>query len=205
MTKRQPFANDFWFSPWTSQTMLWVALAFVMMSILQYPFVFFFDTILTRIGFLYVYFWALPQALVLYFIIFKFRVRWSSTLLMGLLGIVGAPVDYYFEWVVQKNLLSPVHAFLYIPLYFLVGLSADVSLILLRPEKRPLRATLISSCIFTLTVLATTIFATFLFYPMPTTLQGTWLGYGVFLIPYSLITGAIGGYIGYSVARDANN
>jgi hypothetical protein len=205
MTKRQPIVNDSWFSSWTRQTMLWVALAFVMMSILQYPFVSFFDTILTRIGFLYIYFWALPQAIVIYFIAFKFRVRWSSTLLLGLLGILGAPIDYYFEWVVQKNLLSPIHAFLYIPLYFLVGLSADVSLVLLRPERQPRKAALVSSCIFTLAVLVTTIFATFLFYPMPVKLQGTWLDYAGFLIPYSLITGVIGGYIGYSMARDTTH
>jgi hypothetical protein len=204
MAQRQLLMKDTWFSPWTRQTILWIALAFVVMSILEFPFVFFFDTVLTRVGFLYVYMWTLPQSLILYLIAFRLKARWTSTVLVGLMGIIGAPVDYYFEWVVQQNLLSPVYAFLYIPLYFLAGLSADVSLMLLHPEERPLRAALASSCIFTIVVLATTILATFLFYPVPRTLQGTWIGYGDFLVPYSLITGTIGGYLGFSIAGDMN-
>ena len=98
------------------------------MSILGFPFVFFFDTLLTRIGFLYVYMWTLPQALILYLIAFKLKARWTSTVPVGLMGIIGAPIDYYFEWVVQQNLLSPVYAFLYIPLYFLTSISLQVSL-----------------------------------------------------------------------------
>jgi hypothetical protein len=203
MEQRQ-LLKDAWFSPWTRQTVLWVALAFAVMVILEFPFVFFFDTMLTHIGFLYVYMWALPQALILYFVAFSLKARWTSTVLVGLMGIIGAPVDYYFEWVVQQNLLSPVYAFLYIPLYFLAGFSADVCLMLLHPGERPLRAALISSCIFTAVVLFTTILATFLFYPAPKTLQGTWLGYGGFLVPYSLIAGTIGGYVGFSIARDMN-
>jgi len=203
MEQRQ-LLNDTWFSPWTRQTVVWVALAFAVMSILEFPFVFFFDTTLTHIGFMYVYMWALPQALILYLIAFRLRARWSSTVLMGLMGIIGAPVDYHLEWVVQQNLLSPVYAFLYIPLYFFAGFSADLSLRLLHPGERPRRAALISSCIFTAVVLCTTILATFLFYPAPRTLQGTWLGYGAFLVPYSLITGTMGGYVGFSIARDMN-
>ena len=45
-------------------------------------------------------------------------------------------------------------------------------------------------------------FATFWFYPQTPNLEGTWLSFGAFLISYSLVTGAMGGYLGFSLARD---
>ena len=195
-----------WFSPWTRQTLLWVLAVFIVgFLILQWPFVWFFDTILTDIGFLYVYFWALPQAVMLYFVAFRFRVRWISTVILGLTGVIGAPIDYYFEWVVQQNLISPIFAFMYVPLYIITGLSADISLMMLHPTHRPLRASLISSFILTAVMLCTTAFASFFFYPThgyPTTLDIPWLNVGSYLIPYSLATGTTGGYLGFSVAKD---
>jgi len=185
--------------PWTRRDLLMVLVAFAVMMILQFPFTFFFDTILTDIGFLYIYFWALPQAAILYFVAFRLRVRWTSTLIVGLMGIIGAPVEYYFDWVVQQNLVAPVYALGYIPLFVIMGLSADVSLVKLHPEKRPLRATLISSFVFTATALLALAFATFFFYP---TLDAPWINMGSFLIPYSLATGTLGGYLGFCIARD---
>ncbi len=198
----RPVTINTWHAPWTRHTLPWIVLAFLAMSVLEYPFVIFFDTVLTHLGFTYVYFWALPQALILYLLAFKLRLRWNATVLVGLLGVIGAPIDYYFEWVVQQNLLSPLYALLYIPLYALAGLTADVSLRWLHPEARPRRAAWLSACIFTAAVLATTSVATFLFYPAPQTLQDTWLGNGVFLVPYALLTGGIGGYLGFSLAGD---
>ncbi|MGB9370396.1 MAG: hypothetical protein WCB79_00435 [Halobacteriota archaeon] len=32
------------------------------------------------------------------------HIRWTSTTLIGLLGIVGAPIYYYFEWVLVQQL-----------------------------------------------------------------------------------------------------
>jgi hypothetical protein len=175
------------------------------MMVLQFPFVFFFDTMLTHIGFLYVYFWALPQAIILYFTAFKLRVRWAITLMLIINGIVGAPVDYYFEWVVQKNLISPVYAFMWIPLYAVTGLIADVTLMRLRPDQKPIKASLVSAFVFTVAVIATTIFATYFFYPTPLTLDVPWIKQGGFLLPYSLATGTIGGYLGYALARDTES
>jgi len=176
------------------------------MMILQFPFTFFFDTILTNIGFLYTYFWAFPQAAILYFVAFRLRVRWTATVIVGLMGIIGAPIDYYFEWVVQRNLIAPVFALGYIPLFIIMGLSADVSLMKLHPEEKPLRASLVSSFIFTATVLLVFIFATFFFYPVShggsLTLDEPWIKMGIFLIPYSLATGSLGGYLGFTIAKD---
>jgi hypothetical protein len=197
-----------WFSPWTGRTILWVLLALVLgFFVLQWPFVWFFDTMLTDIGFLYVYMWAFPQAALLYFVAFKLRVRWTSTVILGLTGIIGAPIDYYFEWVVERNLISPIFAFMYIPLYIVTGLSADISLERLHPEDRPARAVMISSFILTAVMLFTTAFASFFFYPAhgysaPSIFAVPWLGVGGFLIPYSLATGVMGGYLGFSIAKD---
>ena len=145
--------------------------------------------------------WALPEAAIIYFVAFRLRLRWSSTFIIGLAGIIGAPIDYYYEWIVVQNLSAPIFAFMYIPLFIIRGLCADISLMTLLPKLKPLRATLISSLIFTAIVLFTTVFADFFFYPSP----GLFLSVGNFLIPYSLATGVIGGYLGFSIARDVQN
>jgi hypothetical protein len=105
--------------------------------------------------------WALPEAAILYFTAFRLRVRWTFTVILGLTGLIGTPIDYYYEWIVEQNLISPVFAFMYIPLYVVMGLSADVSLMMMHPEWKPLRASLISSFIFTAVVLSATAFAVF--------------------------------------------
>ena len=176
-----------------------VLVVFAVMMILQFPFTFFFDTVLTDIGFLYAYFWALPQAAILYFVAFRLRVRWTSTLIVGLIGVIGAPVDYYFDWVVQRNLISPLYALGYVPLFIIMGLSADVSLMRFHPEKKPLKAALISSFVFTATVIVAFAFATFVFYPIT---DAPWINMGKFLIPYALSTGTIGGYLGFSINKE---
>ena len=185
-----------------------VLIAFAVMMILQFPFTFFFDTILTDIGFLYAYFWALPQAAILYFVAFRLRIRWTSTIIIGLMGIIGAPVDYYFDWVVQQNLIAPIYALGYIPLFLIMGLSADISLMKLHPEKKPLRAALISSLVFTATVLLGFVFATLFFYPVShggaSAIDVPWINMGIFLIPYALATGTLGGYLGFTISRDFN-
>ncbi len=204
----KPFANDAWFVPWTRRTVLWVCLALILMFVLEFPFVFFFDTSLTNVGFTFIYFWALPQALILYFIAFKLHARWLATALLGLVGVIGIPVEYYFEWIVQQNLLSPIFAFAYALLFILMGLAADVSLMALHPGQGSGRAALISSFIFTVVTLLLILFATLFFYPLPPNLsaliQGTWLRFGYFLIPYALVTGTLGGYLGFALARDVN-
>lgn len=97
-----------------------------------------------------------------------------------------------------------------------MGLSADISLIKLHPEKQPISASIISSFILALTVLGTIAFAAIFFYPLQPPLSpkedngiiafvtsAPWVKAGMdFLIPYSLVTGALGGYIGFGIARD---
>jgi hypothetical protein len=150
-----------WYISWNRKALLWTLLAFAAMMAIQFPFIFFFDTELTNVGFMYVYFWMLPQAIILYFLAFKLRVSWIFTFILGLTGIVGAPIDYYFEVVLQQDLIAPIFAFMYIPLFTIMGLSADISLMKLHPEKRPIRASVISSSILAATVLGTIAFAAF--------------------------------------------
>jgi hypothetical protein len=96
-----------------------------------------------------------------------------------------------------------------------MGFSADISLVKLHPQKQPIRTSVISSFIFALTVLGTIAIAAFFFYPLPPTppkedgiiialvASSPWVKAGTdFLIPYSNATGALGGYIGFSIARD---
>ena len=172
------------------------------MTILEFPSTHFFDTDLIPYGFMYAYFWALPQAVIVYFVAFRLRARWSATVLLGLQEIVGAPIDYCLDWVVQRNLLRPSFALLYVPLFFLVGAAAHVTLRMLRPEPRPVRASAVSAHVFTATVLAMWTLATVSFYPWPGTLEGSWLRYAHFLGPDALATGALGGSLGFSLARE---
>jgi phosphate/sulfate permease len=147
---------------------------------------------------------------------FKLRIRWIFTFILGLTGIVRAPFDYYFEVVLEQNLIAPIFAFMYTPLFAIMGLSTDISLMKLHPEKRPIQASVISSFILAATVLGTIAFAAFFFYPQESlsakedngiiialVASSPWLKVGVdFLIPYSLATGALGGYIGFNIAKD---
>ena len=201
MVTSRSLDDDLWFSRWTRKTLQWIFLAFIVYVTLKWPFIWFFDTMLTEIGFLYVYMWSLPEAAILYFVAFRLRVRWTSTFIIGLAGIIGAPIDFYYEWVIQSNLNAPIFAFMYIPLFLIRGLSADISLMMLYPERNPLRTSLVSSFIFTVIVLSTTVFAEFFFYPSP----GLFLSVGSFLIPYCLATGTIGGYLGFTIARDTQD
>lgn len=191
----------FAFGRWTPRVLGSVLVAFLVMLALEFPFVFFFDTTLTDIGFLYVYFWALPQAALLAFVAFELRVRWTGTALVGLAGLIGVPIDYTFEWVVERNLLAPEYALLYLPLYVVAGLAADLSLMALRPEVRPALAALGSALVFTAAVLLTTVVASTAFYPPSPGPTPSWLSYGPFLVPYALATGALGGYLGYCLSR----
>jgi len=179
-----------------------VLVAFVLLMVLTFPFTFFFDVHLTPFGFMYAYFWAFPQAAILYAVAFRLRAPGTSTVLMGAQGIIGAPVDYYFDWVVQRNLVDGWYAALYIPLFFAVGLVADLSLARLRPFSFPVRASLLSAFLFTAATLAAWALAMVSLYPWNGLLEDTWLRYGYFLIPYALATGALGGYVGYGLARD---
>src|SRR3989304_2727545 len=95
------------FSSWTRRDLLMVLVAFTGMMILQFPFTFFFDTVLTDIGFLYAYFWAFPQAAILYFVAFRLRVRWTSTLIVGFRVPIGNRVNSFCDRVAQQNLILP--------------------------------------------------------------------------------------------------
>lgn len=187
---------------WTRGTILWVLVAFVLLMILTFPFTFFFDVHLTPFGFMYSYFWAFPQAAILYAVAFRLRAPWTSTVLMGAQGIVGAPIDYYFDWVAQRNLVEGWYAVLYIPLFLAVGLVADLTLRFLQPERFPVRASVLSALLFTAATLAGWVLATVALYRWGGSFADTWLGYGYFLIPYALATGALGGYVGHGIARD---
>ena len=129
---------------------------------------------------------------------------WTSTVILSINGIIGAPVDYYFDWVVQKNLINPVYAFMWIPLYVITGLVADITLMKLHPDQNPMTASFLSAFMFTAAVIATNVFATYTFYATPLTLNVPWIKEGIFLLPYSLATGAMGGYLGCAINRDLN-
>jgi hypothetical protein len=87
-------------------------------------------------------------------------------------------------------------------MHIITGMVADISLMKLHPERKPIRASLISALMFTAAVIATTVFATYFFCPQPLTLDVPWIMEEHFLLPYSLATGAMGGYLGRTIARD---
>jgi hypothetical protein len=167
---------DFCFSKWTRKTLQWIILAFIVYVTLKWPFIWFFDTMLTEIGFLYVYMWALPEAAILYFVAFRLRVRWTSTFITGLAGIIGAPIDYYYEWVVQSNLSDPIFAFMESP--------QGNSLVYRREELRSKCYPCEDMTIFFFAALCESFSSSYTMYTQPIFQISANITYAVFFVPY---------------------
>lgn len=193
--------NKLWNS-WTKRSFFWVLLAFIIIATIRFPFVFLFDTILTKIGNFYVYIWAFPEALFLYYTAFKLKIKWTSTTILGIEGIVGIPIDYYFEWIVDRNLVSPWCAVDWGIFFIIMGISADISLILLYHKNTNGLSAIFSSLIFTMTVILLTYLGNTLFYSINLyyfmyPFAPNWNTVAPIFVPYALVTGMLGGYLGY--------
>ncbi len=80
------------FRSWTRRDILMVLIAFAVMMILQFPFTFFLDTVLTDIRFLYAYFWAFPHGSnTLFCIIQASHSLATSYSILGLMGTNWSP------------------------------------------------------------------------------------------------------------------
>jgi len=193
-----------WYRRWTKQAFGWTLLAVLALFCLIGVFTVFFDIVLLKIGCIYVYFAMFLETLLLYFTYARLRVKGLGVILFGITGAVGIPMDLYFEWIAERNLSSPSGAVGWFIAFFLMGLSADLSLWLLRPEENEGTAMTVSATIFSETVIVVNTIALGLFYTNPGWPRD-FLKFGYFLIPYAIITGALGGYIGWHLADDLSS
>ncbi|MFX1451036.1 MAG: hypothetical protein ACFFCM_09350 [Promethearchaeota archaeon] len=200
--------NRIW-NNWTKKSILIVLLIFLFVCTIRFPFIFLFDLVFTKIGNFYVYIWALPEALILYFTALRLRIKWTSTMILGIQGIIGIPIDYYYEWVEVRNLISPWFAVAWGICFILMGLSADISLILTYFENKKARSVCFSSLFFTATVLLLTYLGNSLFYNinifyLPYIIGPDWNAVAPLFIPYTLATGILGGYLGFFINNFRN-
>jgi len=117
-------------------------------------------------------------------------------------AIGGLFVEYYFEWVLTRSLISLWAVVGWCVLGLLTGLSADLAYRFL-PRKYGEQA----RAIFTGVVLGGVSFLLVLvavtyFYVERQTGSGTFLGIAYYGVPFLLVNSAFGGYTAYAIARD---
>ena len=83
-----PNQNRIW-NNWTKKSIIIVFLIFLFVCTVRFPFILLFDLEFTKIGNFYVYIWALPEALFLYYTALRLKIKWTSTTILGIQGIIG--------------------------------------------------------------------------------------------------------------------
>ncbi|MFW9902449.1 MAG: hypothetical protein ACFFDY_14375, partial [Candidatus Thorarchaeota archaeon] len=88
-------------------------------------------------------------------------------------------------------------------IYVAYGVSIDLSLWLFKPAKNERKAVLISSLISSISIILLSILALTTLYKSGLDVPGTddFLTYDYFLIPYSIIQGVMGGFLGWCIAN----
>jgi hypothetical protein len=137
----------------------------------------------------------------LYFTYSRLRVKWIGTILFGIPGVIGMPIDIYFEWIEEQVLISPLSGFGWFLIFLLIGFFADISLWLAKPVKGEGKAILISS--FTLTFMSIFLNAiALLFFYINLYFFLGYIQFSYFLIPFALFNGVCGGFIGWHINKD---
>ncbi|NHJ86276.1 MAG: hypothetical protein FK734_12505 [Asgard group archaeon] len=193
------------FKRWTWKTVGWATLCFVVIGILTFFFSFAFDVYLfdNKMGYYYSYFALLFYTLILYLFYEKFGVNWFGLFAFGLNGLIGIPVEYYFEWQMNQSLKSPWFAVAWGAIYIMYGLAADLIYWAFKMQKNNLLTVTISSVIFSLLFILFSFLALKTFYVPVEPSDGAigYMTYWYFMIPFALIEGVIGAYAGMQIAH----
>jgi hypothetical protein len=167
-------------------------------------FTIFFDIIMIKIGYIYVYFTLLFFTLVLYLFYSWLHINWLGVFSFGLCGIIGIPIDMWQEWFVENTLKSPWGAVGWGGIFILYGLVADLSMLSVEYWKGETKAILFSSFIFSLGLLIISLIPLSFFYKETifTTAYDTYVTYWYFLFPFGIIEGIIGAYAGKHIGQE---
>jgi len=142
-----------------------------------------------------------------YFFCIYLKTKGTALFLFGICGIIGIPIELILEWQIENTLISPWSALYWALIYVGYGLSIDLSLWLFKPAKNERKAVLISSLISSIIIILLSILALMTLYkpsdPIPGSynVTGDFLTYDYFLIPYSIIQGVMGAFIGWYAAN----
>ncbi|MFW9968946.1 MAG: hypothetical protein ACFFDF_02015 [Candidatus Odinarchaeota archaeon] len=198
--------NSNWYKSWNKRSLGLNIIGFMLIAVLSAIFTVFFDIVMIKIGYIYLYFVLIFLMMVTYFFCVYLKTKGTALFLFGLNGIIGIPIELIVEWEIEGTLISPWSAIFWALIYIGYGLSIDLSLWLLKPAKNEKKAVLISSLISSVSILLLSILALTSFYKSNLSVPGIddFLTYGYFLIPYSIIQGLMGGFIGWYIANNLN-
>ena len=197
--------NKTWFNQWTWKTAGWASICFLLIACITGLFTFFFDVLLfeNKMGYGYFYFILIFYTIILYSFYVRFKANWFGLFAFGLNGLIGIPIELWLEYYTNPVLKSPWAAVGWFLIYVLYGLSADLSMFLVKVMKNESKAILLSSLIFSALAIALSIIPLVWFYVPEPAVEGarTFLTYWYFLIPFALIQGVIGAYAGMNLAK----
>ena len=195
-----------WYKPWNKRSFGLNITGFMIISVLSAIFTIFFDIIMINIGYIYLYFVMIFLMMVTYFFCVYLKTKGTAVFFFGLCGIIGIPIEFVIEWQIENTLNSPWSALYWALIYFAYGLSIDLSLWLLKPANNERKAVLFSSLISSVSFILLSILALQTFYKSGLPVPGinNFLTFGYFLIPYSIIQGVMGGFIGWYLANYLN-
>jgi len=176
----------------------------MIISILTAIFTVFFDIVMMKIGYIYLYFVMIFLMMATYFFIIYLKTKGTALFFFGLCGIVGIPIEFVLEWQIENTLNSPWGAVYWALIYVGYGLSIDLSLWLLKPVKNERRAVLISSLISSISIILLSILALETIYKTGLSVPGVdgFRTYEYFMVPYSIIQGVMGALLGWYFANN---
>jgi len=192
-----------WYKPWTKRSFGLNIIGFMLIAVLTFIFTVFFDIIWLDIGYIYIYFVLIFLMMVTYFFVVNLKTKGTATFLFGINGLLGIPIELIIEWQIENTLKSPGGALYWALIYVGYGLSIDLSLWLLKPARNERKAVLISSLISSISIILLSILAGATFYKTGLSVPGVddFLTHGYFMIPYSIIQGVMGGFLGWYIAN----
>jgi len=195
--------NSSWYKSWNKRSLGLNLVGFMIIAILTSVFTVFFDIVMIKIGYIYLYFVMIFLMMVTYFFIIYLKTKGTALFFFGINGIIGIPIELILEWQIENTLKSPWGAVYWALIYIAYGLSIDLSMWLFKPANNERRAVLISSFISSIMFILLSIVALTTFYKESLSLPEVddFLRYGYFLIPYSIIQGVVGSFIGWYFAK----
>ncbi|MFW9783843.1 MAG: hypothetical protein ACFFFB_16275 [Candidatus Heimdallarchaeota archaeon] len=195
--------NSNWYKPWNKRSLGLNLIGFITIAILTSIFTVFFDIIMMEIGYIYIYFVMIFLMMVTYFFKIYLKTEGTALFFFGINGVIGIPIELVIEWEIENTLISPWSAVFWALIYVGYGFSIDLSLRLLKPLKNERRAVLLSSLLSSISFILLSILALETFYKTDLSVSGVdhFLTYGYFLIPYSIIQGVMGGFLGWCLAN----
>jgi hypothetical protein len=192
-----------WYKPWNKRALGLNLFGFMIIAILNAVFTVFFDIIMIEIGYIYLYFVMIFLMMETYFFSVYLKTKGTALFFFGLCGLIGIPIELIIEWHIENTLNSPWGALYWALIYISYGLSIDLSLWILKPDKNERRAVVISSLISSVSFISLSILALMTFYKSGLSVPGIddFLTYSYFMIPYSVIQGVMGAFIGWYLAN----